>query len=73
MQKAIIPELISRFSQATIVLFNKLNYSAYESIGEKAFLEYEKIFREKYALEFKVDKNFSNFLKNTDTPFCTRT
>ena len=63
MQKAIIPELISRFSQATIVLFNKLNYSAYESIGEKAFLAYEKIFREKYALEFKVDKNFSNFLK----------
>jgi|AGBJ01.1.fsa_nt_gi ATP-dependent Zn protease len=63
MQKAIIPELISRFSQATIVLFNKLNYPAYESIGEKAFLEYEKVFRENYAISFKVDKNFSNFLK----------
>lgn len=63
LQKAIIPELISRFSQATIVLFNKLNYAAYEAIGEKAFLEYEKIFNDKYDLDFKVDKNFSNFLK----------
>ena len=63
LQKAIIPELISRFSQATIVLFNKLNYPAYESIGEKAFLEYEKVFNDKYDLDFKVDKHFSNFLK----------
>ncbi len=63
MQKAIIPELISRFSQATIVLFNKLNYPAYEAIGKKAFLEYEKVFKENYALDFKEDKNFSNFLK----------
>ena len=63
MQKAIIPELISRFSQATIVLFNKLNYPAYESIGEKAFLEYENVFRENYSINFKVDKNFHNFLK----------
>jgi len=63
LQKAIIPELISRFSQATIVLFNKLNYPAYEAIGKKAFLEYEKFFRENYTIEFKVDKHFSNFLK----------
>lgn len=63
MQKAIIPELISRFSQATIVLFNKLNYVAYEAIGEKAFLEYEKVFSQKYDMTFKVDKHFSNFLK----------
>jgi len=63
LQKAIIPELISRFSQATIVLFNKLNYPAYEAIGKKAFLEYEKVFDEKYALEFKEDRNFSHFLK----------
>ncbi len=62
-QKAIIPELISRFSQATIVLFNKLNYPAYEAIGEKAFLEYEKVFNDKYDLDFKIDKHFSNFLK----------
>lgn len=51
LQKAIIPELISRFSQATIVLFNKLNYPAYEAIGEKAFLEYEKVFNEKVLPE----------------------
>ena len=63
LQKAIIPELISRFSQATIVLFNKLNYPAYEAIGEKAFLEYEKVFNDKYDLDFQVDKNFSHFLK----------
>lgn len=62
-QKAIIPELISRFSQATIVLFNKLNYTAYEAIGEKAFLEYKKVFSEKFNVELKVDKNFKNFLK----------
>jgi len=63
LQKAIIPELISRFSQATIVLFNKLNYAAYEAIGEKAFLEYEKVFSENYEIDFKVDKHFPNFLK----------
>ena len=63
MQKAIIPELISRFSQATIVLFNKLNYVAYESIGEKAFLEYEQVFTQKFDVAFKIDKNFKNFLK----------
>ncbi|CAA6826830.1 MAG: Cell division protein FtsH (EC, partial [uncultured Sulfurovum sp.] len=62
-QKAIIPELISRFSQATIVLFNKLNYVAYEAIGKKTFLEYQKVFNETMELEFKVDKNFENFLK----------
>jgi ATP-dependent Zn protease len=62
-QKAIIPELISRFSQATIVLFNKLNYMAYEFIGEKAFLEYKNVFSQKYGIELKVDKHFKNFLK----------
>ena len=62
-QKAIIPELISRFSQATIVLFNKLNYTAYESIGEKAFLEYQEAFEDNFDLEFIVDDDFENFLK----------
>lgn len=62
-QKAIIPELISRFSQATIVLFNKLNYTAYESIGEKAFLEYQAAFEDNFDLDFVVDDNFENFLK----------
>ncbi len=63
MQKAIIPELVSRFSQATIVLFNKLNYVAYEAIGEKSFLEYKNIFSSKFNIDFKVDKHFKNFLK----------
>ncbi len=62
-QKAIIPELISRFSQATIVLFNKLNYTAYEAIGDKAFLEYQEAFEDNFDLEFIVDDNFENFLK----------
>jgi len=62
-QKAIIPELISRFSQATIVLFNKLNYVAYEAIGEKAFLEYQAAFEDNFDLDFVVDEHFENFLK----------
>jgi len=62
-QKAIIPELISRFSQATIVLFNKLNYVAYEAIGRKSFLEYKDAFDKTMEMEFKVEKNFENFLK----------
>ena len=62
-QKAIIPELISRFSQATIVLFNKLNYVAYEAIGKKSFLEYQKAFGSTMEIEFNVDQNFEKFLK----------
>jgi ATP-dependent Zn protease len=62
-QKAIIPELLSRFSQAIIVLFNKLNYVAYEEIGEKAFLEYQNVFEEQFEMEFHIEKNFQNFLK----------
>ena len=62
-QKAIIPELISRFSQATIVLFNKLNYVAYEAIGKKSFLEYKEAFEQTMEIEFKMDKNFEHFLK----------
>lgn len=62
-QKAIIPELISRFSQATIVLFNKLNYVAYEEIGKQAFLTYKKAFERQMKINFIVDKNFEYFLK----------
>ncbi|CAA6808587.1 MAG: Cell division protein FtsH (EC [uncultured Sulfurovum sp.] len=62
-EKAIIPELISRFSQATIVLFNKLNYVAYEAIGKKAFLEYKDVFEETMELDLKIDRHFENFLK----------
>ncbi|CAA6813399.1 MAG: Cell division protein FtsH (EC [uncultured Sulfurovum sp.] len=62
-EKAIIPELISRFSQATIVLFNKLNYVAYEAIGKKAFLAYQQVFEDTMEIAFIKDKNFDNFLK----------
>jgi cell division protease FtsH len=62
-QKAIIPELISRFSQATIVLFNKLNYVAYEAIGKKAFLHYKEAFERQMKINFVMDKNFEYFLK----------
>lgn len=63
LQKAIIPELISRFSQAIIVLFNKLNFVAYEAIGKKAFLEYKEVFEETMEIELQMDKHFDNFLK----------
>jgi cell division protease FtsH len=62
-QAAIVPELISRFSQATIVLFNKLNYVAFESIGKKAFLEYKETFKNKLDIDFELSKNFNHFLK----------
>ena len=39
-QEAILPELVSRFSQANICLFNKLNYDVYENIANKGFLKY---------------------------------
>jgi ATP-dependent Clp protease ATP-binding subunit ClpA len=34
-QEAIVPELVSRFSKANIVLFNKLEYKAFEKITKK--------------------------------------
>ncbi|NOR54610.1 MAG: AAA family ATPase [Sulfurovum sp.] len=63
MQQAIVPELVSRFSQAHIVLFNKLNYNAYASIAKKNFLTYRDGFKTKYNLEFDEASNFQNFLK----------
>ena len=62
-QEAIIPELVSRFSQAHIVLFNKLTYEAYESIAKKVFLNYLDVFTEQYEIEFVMVNNFKNFLK----------
>ena len=62
-QQAIIPELVSRFSQAHICLFNKLNYEAYESIAKKVFLTYKEGFDRKYQIKFEEAKNFQNFLK----------
>jgi len=62
-QQAIIPELVSRFSQAHIVLFNKLDYEAFEKITKKIFLNYKDGFKEKYGIEFVSTNNFDNFLK----------
>lgn len=62
-QQAIIPELVSRFSQAHIVLFNKLDYTAFEKITKKIFLSYKDGFVKQYGIEFVVSGNFDNFLK----------
>ena len=62
-QQAIIPELVSRFSQANIILFNKLTYEAYESIAKKVFLNYIDEFSEQYEIDFIAKNNFADFLK----------
>lgn len=63
LQQAILPELVSRFSQAHIVLFNKLNYAAFANIAKKVFLQYKDEFNKKYEIEFNQGSNFENFLK----------
>ncbi len=62
-QEAILPELVSRFSQANICLFNKLNYDAYANIAKKVFLAYKDGFKDRYNIEFAVEENFDEFLK----------
>lgn len=62
-QEAILPELVSRFSQANICLFNKLNYDAYAKIAKKTFLQYKEGFKENYNIEFNIEENFDDFLK----------
>lgn len=62
-QEAIVPELVSRFSKAHIVLFNKLEYDAFEKISKRVFLSYKDEFYDQYKIEFTVGQNFDNFLK----------
>jgi len=62
-QDAIVPELVSRFSKAHIVLFNKLEYDAFEKISKKVFLDYKDEFYQQYKIAFVVGKNFDNFLQ----------
>jgi len=62
-QEAIVPELVSRFSKAHIVLFNKLEYDAFEKISKRVFLDYKDEFYDQYKIEFVVGNNFDNFLK----------
>ena len=62
-QEAIIPELVSRFSQAHIVLFNKLTYPAYEHIASDVFKQYTEAFEKHYGIEFSEGSTYKNFLK----------
>ena len=62
-EEAIVPELVSRFSKAHIVLFNKLEYDAYEKIAKKVFTHYRKEFEKQYDIAFNETNNFGNFLK----------
>ncbi|MEN8727955.1 MAG: AAA family ATPase [Sulfurovum sp.] len=61
-QEAIVPELVSRFSKANIVLFNKLEYDAFEKISKRVFLSFKDEFYAQYKIEFVVARNFDNFL-----------
>jgi cell division protease FtsH len=62
-QEAIVPELVSRFSKANIVLFNKLEYKAFEKITNQVFMTYKDDFYAQYKIEFIIANNFDNFLK----------
>ena len=62
LQEAIVPELVSRFSKANIVLFNKLEYDAFEKISKRVFLSFKDDFFKQYKIEFVVARNFDNFL-----------
>ena len=62
-KQAIVPELVSRFSQANIVLFNRLTYKAYEAIADQAFQEYQLEFTDTFDIKFNQTANFKNFLK----------
>ncbi len=63
LQEAIVPELVSRFSKAHIVLFNKLDFDSFEKIAKTVFLSYKDEFKTQYGIEFIHQKNFEEFLK----------
>ena len=62
-QPAIVPELLSRLSQAHIVLFDNLTYQAFEAIADNAFMEYKKAFCRKFNLSFDIQSDYKIFLK----------
>ncbi len=62
-EEAIVPELVSRFSKAHIVLFNKLEFDAYEKIASKTFQEYVTEFNNQYNIEFNEGNHVHDFLK----------
>jgi ATP-dependent metalloprotease FtsH len=61
--QAIVPELVSRFSQANIVLFNRLTFKAYNAIADNEFRNYKVKFTNIYEIKFNLTSNFKNFLK----------
>lgn len=61
--KALVPEMISRFSQAQIVLFNKLTYSNIFNIASNTFQDKMSELQETYNVKFSYDKTFRAFLK----------
>ncbi len=62
-QPAIVPELVSRFSQANVVLFNKLTFKANELIADQAFKIYKESFSEQFDIAFDLGQNYKSFLK----------
>ena len=62
-EQAIVPELVSRFSQANIVLFNNLAYDAFELIADQAFNTYKDEFCKKFKVSFDVSSDYALFLK----------
>ncbi len=62
-EEAIVPELVSRFSKAHIVLFNKLEYDAYEQIAVRAFEAYKRQFEQQYDMLFNPARHFESFMK----------
>ena len=62
-EAAIVPELVSRFSQANVVLFNKLTFNAYELIADQAFKTYKESFSKQFNISFDLGQNYKSFLK----------
>jgi ATP-dependent Zn protease len=62
-EEAIVPELISRFSKAHIVLFNRLEYDAFEKIASTVFTEYIAEFKKLYGIDFVRTRDFEEFVK----------
>jgi len=60
---AMVPELISRLSQANIVLFNKLNFKAYNLIADQSFKMYKEEFTSTFGMKFNLTSSYKNFLK----------
>lgn len=61
--QAIVPEMISRLSQAKIVLFNKLSFEDLLHIADNIFEQKINELMKKYKLNFVKDEHYRHFLK----------